>query len=372
MFTTVQIRNHERGLLFRNGDLVSPLPPGRHRFLNPPWDKARYKVEVFDTLKPRFEHPQLDILVRNDELRKLLTIVELGDTQRAVILRDARVFALLGPGKYAFWNTPARIDVELYDISALKLETPRLSQIIALPNAALLLEGVVVPEHEQVLIFRDGRFLEVVGPGQHTYWKGAGKVTWKAVDLREQVADVSGQEIISADKVSLRVNLLVTWQVNDVLASATRVPDAAQTLYREAQLVLREAVGTRTLDALLEAKDAVGREVRDMLATRMAELGISVRSVGMKDIILPGDMKVLFNQVIAAQKEADANLIKRREETAAARSQANTARLLAESPQLMRLKELELLKDVLSGTTATFVLGPSELAQQLQSLIATK
>src|SRR5205823_85143 len=99
------------------------------------------------------------------------------------------------------------------------------------------------------------------------------------------------------------------------------------------------------------------------------QLGVTVKSVGLRDIILPGDMKSLLNQVIAATKEAEANLIRRREETAAARSQANTAKLLAESPQLQRLKELELLKDVLAGTKATFVFARGDISEQVRTLV---
>ena len=112
--------------------------------------------------------------------------------------------------------------------------------------------------------------------------------------------------------------------------------------------------------------------MRAALSKRTAEFGVLVQSVGLKDIILPGDMKTLLNQVIAATKEAEANLIRRREETAAARSQANTAKLLAENPLLIRMKELEMLKDVLSGSNATFVLGNSDIADQLRVLTATK
>jgi regulator of protease activity HflC (stomatin/prohibitin superfamily) len=371
MFKTTLIRKHEVGLRFRRGDFIAPLAPGRHTLFTPPWDPTLEHIEVADTLKTRFDHPLLEVLIRDTELRTHLVVAELGDTQRAIVYRDGRVFQLSGPGKHAYWNTPAKVEIETFDITALKIDTPRLAQLIALPNASLFLEGVIVPEHEQALVFRDGKLLEVVGPGLHAYWKGNGKITWKAIDLREQVADVAGQEIISADKVSLRVNLLVTWQVTDVIASTSKAVDAAQTLYREAQLALRAAVGVRTLDTLLEAKDTVGREVRDMLASRTAELGLTIRSVGLKDIILPGDMKLLFNQVISATKEAEANLIKRREETAAARSQANTARLLAENPALLRLKELELLKDVLSETNTTFVLGQGDLIEQVKTLVAT-
>src|SRR5688572_27295842 len=177
---------------------------------------------------------------------------------------------------------------------------------------------------------------------------------------------------MTADKVTLRVNLLVTYSVVDPLKSVTTVADAAQALYRDAQLVLRAAIGTRALDALLSDKESVGGEVREALVRRSAEYGIAVRSVGLRDIVLPGDMKSLLNQVIAAQKEAEANLIKRREETAAARSQANTAKLLSENPLLARLKELEMLREMLSGTSTTFVFGGGDIADQVRSLVTAK
>jgi regulator of protease activity HflC (stomatin/prohibitin superfamily) len=162
----------------------------------------------------------------------------------------------------------------------------------------------------------------------------------------------------------------VTYIVSDVLRAVTASSDYAQALYREAQLALRAAVGTKLLDTLLADKESVGAEVRNALVPRAEQLGVTVKGVGLRDIILPGDMRTLLNQVVQAQKEAEANLIKRREETAAARSQANTAKLLAENPLLQRLKELELLKDVLSGTSATFVLGQGDLTDQLRSLVA--
>ena len=226
-----------------------------------------------------------------------------------------------------------------------------------------------VSDNETALLFRDGVLIEQLGQGLHVFWKGAGNIKWKALDLREQVADVAGQEIITADKVTLRVNLVVTWVISDpALATRTSV-SPEQALYREAQLALRAAVGTKVLDSLLADKEAVGGEVRAALAVRAAQLGLSVRSVGLRDIVLPGEMKTLLNQVIAATKEAEASLIRRREETAQVRSQLNTAKLLAENPQLQRLKELEILKDVLSGTNATFVLGQGDLTEQLRTLV---
>ena len=76
-------------------------------------------------------------------------------------------------------------------------------------------DGVRVGAHERALLFREGELIDQLGPGLHVFWKDAGQVTWKPIDLREQVADIAGQEIMTADKVTLRVNLVATFQVTD-------------------------------------------------------------------------------------------------------------------------------------------------------------
>ncbi len=372
----IRIRQHERGLWFRDGDFAELLMPGAHV-------KSRWllglgrgvngdKVEIADTLKTRFEHALLEVLLVNAQLREALQVVDLADGERAVVWKDDRLFAILGPGRYAFWKTAAKLNVETFSIESFRFEHAKLQTILASPDATKWFDGVMVSAEEDVLLYRDGILVDRLAGGLHVFWKGTGKVTWKTIDRREQVADVAGQEIMTSDKVTLRVNLLVTWVVTDAVKAVTSVGDYAQALYREAQLVLRAAVGTKTLDALLGDKEAVGAEVRQALAARAEAIGVAVKSVGLRDIILPGDMKTLLNQVIAATKEAEANLIKRREETAAARSQANTAKLLAESPQLARLKELEMLKEVLAGTKATFVFGNGDLTEQIRGLVANK
>jgi regulator of protease activity HflC (stomatin/prohibitin superfamily) len=370
MFFKIHIRRHERGLWFRRGDFHKLLGPGTHYNWGAFASASRDRVQVVDTLKTRFTHEQLEILARAPELRDELLTLDLADGQRALVWKDARLLGILGPGLHALWKSPAKLEVEVYSIDQFRFEHTKLQSILAQGEAAKWLDGVMVGNEEDVILFRDGVMIDRLGAGLHVFWKGTGKVTWKTIDRREQVADVAGQEIMTSDKVTLRVNLLVTYVVSDVVRAVTAVADYAQALYREAQLVLRAAVGTKTLDQLLGDKESVGKQVRESLASRAEALGVSVRSVGLRDIVLPGDMKEIMNQVIQAQKEAEANLIKRREETAAARSQANTAKLLADNPVLQRLKELELLKDVLANTKTTFVFGPGEIAEQVRGLIS--
>ena len=363
MLIQTRIRPHEVGLRFRHGELRDILLPGTHYKRPGTW------LETYDRLRIEFKHEFLDTLLENERLRSMLVVVDLADNERALVSQRGRLLYLLSPGRYVFWKQTDELVVETYDVTDIRFEHPNLSRILSNPAAEGLLRSISTGEHEQTLIYNNGELVELFGPGTYAYWIGAGNVTHKNIDKREQLLDIGGQEIMTSDKVTLRVNVLVSYCIADALLSATVVSDAAQTIYREAQLALRAAVGTRTLDDLLAAKSVVSDEVLGAIKDRAAEFGVEVRSAGIRDIILPGEMKSILNQVIEAQKQAEANLIKRREETATARSQANTARLMAENPVLRRMKELEQLQLVLAGTKATIVLGQGDIAQQIHQMV---
>jgi regulator of protease activity HflC (stomatin/prohibitin superfamily) len=183
------------------------------------------------------------------------------------------------------------------------------------------------------------------------------------------MTDVSGQEIMTADKVTLRLNAVVTYRIVDARKAVSATDDVRQALYRETQLALRAVVGARELDAFLTEKDAVSQDIENDVRRRASELGLEVTSVGIRDVILPGDMRDLMNKVTEAKKAAEANLISRREEVAAMRSQANTAKLLAEIPTLMRLRELEVLEKIASTGNLNVVLGEKGLADRVVNLL---
>ncbi|NRA56608.1 MAG: slipin family protein [Phycisphaerales bacterium] len=374
MLKTIRVRTLELGLWFRHGDLYRVLEPGVYRVPNVrPWSR-RDHIEVVDTLRPRFSHERLRALVSDQRLASRLTIVDLKDDERALVWIDGRLGAILSSGLHAFWSAPATVEVERYSVNDGRFVHPKLEAILAYPGGSSLLGGLRVDSHERVMLYRDGELVDELGPGLFVYWKGGASITWKSVDLREQVADIQGQEIMTADKVTLRMNLVVTHRVTDAVRAVTEVGDWEQSLYREAQLELRTAVGGRTLEQLLSTKDEVGSQIRNRLSARAAEFGVAVSGVGLRDVILPGDMKVILNEVIVAQKQAEANLIRRREETAAVRSQANTAKLLADNPQLSRLRELEALQEILKGAKTTFVIGSGQgsLGDQVTRLLRSE
>src|SRR5688572_8458669 len=202
MFTKIRIKQHERGLWFRHGDFRQLLQPGAYRFWSRLWNPAKDRVELFDTLKTKFEHPMLDVLLRHDRVLDALHVVDLTDVERALVWKDERLAYVLGPGRHAFWKEPYRLYVETFHVQngGFRFQHPRLPVVLQHPDATKYLDGVQVEAGAQVLLYRDGVLLDRLSEGLHVFWKGTGKIAWKTVDLREQVADVAGQEIITADK----------------------------------------------------------------------------------------------------------------------------------------------------------------------------
>src|SRR5688572_18307031 len=207
---------------------------------------------------------------------------------------------------------------------------------------------MIVEAYEKGLRFRDGRFVEVLEPGRYRIARFFVKERIEKVDLRQRTLILNGQEMMTLDKVTLRLTSLVTLRVKDPVAATLKVDNYAAQIYSDVQLALRDHIGALELDALLAAKSALGERILDEVKLRGNDYGVDVLNVGLRDIVLPGEMKAILNQVMEARKKAEAANIERREEVAATRSLANTAQLLEKNPTLMRLKELEVLERIAS------------------------
>lgn len=361
-----RVREHEVGLVFRAGVFRRLLDPGRHVVVDPLLETRIQKVSVRE---PWLDHPDLEVIVRSGALEGRARVLDLGDHERALVWIDGRLRRIVGPGLHAVWTVFHEVRAEVIDTRAVRFEHPELPVALRAEGAVVHLQTAVVAPGSVGLLFQDGRHLATLGPGVHAFWRGEGDVRVMPVDLREQALDVGGQEIMTADRVTLRLNALVAYRIADPVRAATEVEDAAQALYRQAQLALREVVGARELDALLAGKDEVARELTATLRSRAETFGVEVRALGIRDVILPGEMKEILNRVTEARKAAEAMLVTRREETAAIRSQANTARLYESNPTLMRLRELEVLEQVADKANLTVVLGEGGLAERVVKLL---
>ena len=365
-FQKVKIKSYEVGLYFRDGEFQKLLTAGEHWLFDP---LRKVRVDVVSQRTPWLQHEALDVIVKSGVLTGLAQVVDLKDHERALLWIEGRFSHILPPGLYAYWTGFKEVRVEVLDAREARFQHADFKAIVRSPLAAQVLDICAVERNHAGVAFVDGQYVESLPPGQYAWWRGVADAKVVAVDLREQALDVAGQEIITADKVTLRMNALVAYRIVDPRKAVTVTDGATQSLYREAQLALRALVGARELDALLTDKEAVGGEFEEHLRQRAGELGLEVVSAGVRDVILPGDMKDLMNRVTEAKKAAEANLIVRREETAAMRSQANTARLLADNPTLMRLRELEVLERIAASGKLNVVLGEQGLADRVVNLL---
>jgi hypothetical protein len=365
MIRILKIRNFENGLKFKNGKLVALLQPGWHLIKT----ICGETVEILKEKDLFVCSPEFDQIVKSGFLAEKTELVDLKDNQRALIWVDNRFYDLLNSGRCLIWKTIKDVRVETIDADKLRFEHRQLYRIASAPAARELLETIQVEQGEVALHFRDGRFVEKLDPGFYAYWKNFANLRFIKVALKEKILDLAGQEIISADKVSLRLNAVVSYRVVDALKFATISDTTEAMLYREAQLALRAVIGSRKIDELLAEKDQSAGEILAMLKSKGEEAGVEILSFGIRDVILPGEMREIMNRVVSAQKEAEANQIMRREETAATRSQFNTAKMLENNPTLMRLRELELIEKIALKSEMKLIVGEKGLSGSLVNLL---
>ena len=366
IFKRYKIRSYEMGLLFRDGEFRGLVEAGTRWFLDP---LGKVRVDVVSQRDPWLVHEKLDLIVKSGALAERAVVLDLKDHERALVWIENRFSHLLPSGLYAYWTGQKNVRVEVVDARNVRFEHDELKVIAKSPMAQRVLDVCTVNRDRVGVLFIDGRYIDTLGPGLYAFWKGQSESKVVEIDLRETMVDVGGQDIMTADKVTLRLNAVVTYKIVDARKAVSQTDDVRQALYRETQLVLRSVIGARELDAFLTEKDAVATEIEENVRRRAGELGLEIASVGIRDVILPGDMKDLMNKVTEARKAAEANLISRREETAAMRSQANTAKLLADNPVLMRLRELEVLEKIAAAGKLNIVLGEKGLADKVVNLL---
>jgi regulator of protease activity HflC (stomatin/prohibitin superfamily) len=343
VYTRISIRDDERAFLYRDGRFERLLEPGRHMHFD--FDR-RLSAEVMKVVRTELAAEKALLLARiePDIAAANLEIVQAGPTEVAIVSFDGEPKHLVLPNTTrAFWKAVTRVEVERIDTAAdMRIEKRHLDKLDAARTA--IVAASVVEAHEAGLLMVDGRLVERLPPGRHAFWTVGRTVKIVKLDLRPSPLEVTAQEIMTKDKISIRVTLTAFVRIVDPEKSVMATGDVPGTLYRLIQFAIREAVAQRSLDEILAARDTIDAEVRTFVTTRAGQLGAEVGEIGVKDVILPGDVRTLLNKVVEAERVAKANLIRRQEETAATRSLLNTAKLMENNPLLLRLKELEALE----------------------------
>ena len=357
------INENERGLLFQNGVFQRVLEPGKHRFF-----KASQKVELVRAEGlVKLDKRNIKLLMQHKDFAALVTAIDVPDYHIAIHSVDGKISDTLTTGEYFYWTIWQRHDFRLIDVS--KPETAGISAETFLHIPMKLYSKVEIFEGECGLLYYDGAFQRLLKSGTHYFWNGAVKVTCRKADLRTQQLEIAGQEILTADKVAVRLNFVCSYRVCDPVQQAGALQDFHGQLYSTVQLALRRYVGGYRLDELLEQKNDIADFVLTKLQGEQASLFVEFQEAGLKDMILPGEIRSIMNMVLVAEKTAQASVISRREEVASTRSLLNTAKLLDENETLRRLKELEYLERICDKVGTVSVSNGGPLLAQLQELV---
>jgi regulator of protease activity HflC (stomatin/prohibitin superfamily) len=203
---------------------------------------------------------------------------------------------------------------------------------------ALIFKRTIIFEHERGLKYSKGKFAGILMPGRyfHTF-----DTTIQRLDIRLRTITVGGQEVLSADGVSLKLSLVGQYEIADPNIAIHKVEFFQQALYIELQSTLREIVSSLKIDEVIAQRREIAAKLFELSEKRIAEIGLRLVWVNVKDIMFAGEFKKIFSQVVQARQEGLAALEKARGETAALRSLANAAKMIDSNPALMQLRFLQ-------------------------------
>jgi regulator of protease activity HflC (stomatin/prohibitin superfamily) len=189
----------------------------------------------------------------------------------------------------------------------------------------------VIFESHRGLLFEDGRFVKVLSPGRYKVrpddlWRRLLRkpvVSIREVDVRQRELTIKGQEILTSDKVAIRVSILVQYQVTDPRAAVLNVEQFVDRIYSDVQLAARRSLAGMTLEEILTNRTRLSEEILQDVQENAASYGVEIRRADVKDLIFPGNLQEVMNRVLRAERLSQAELIE-------ARTAAEKARIAAE------------------------------------------
>lgn len=359
----IRIASYQIGLVFKSNELVDILTAGTHIV----WGNK--KIEVLKS-KGTFKSAILsnDLLLENHQLSEWVEQIQVRDGELVLLFEEGIFLEVLPVGKYAYWKEQLKRTFLRVSLADLYVDAAINKVILESPKLKSYIRKLTVPHQNTGLLFVDGKFSELLEAGTYYYWQNNTLLEIKTVDTRVQQMEISGQELLSRDKATLRVSFFIQYEVVDLMKAVTVNKEYEKQLYLMVQFALRSFIGALSLDELLGRKDSLGQALVEPLAAKAASLGVRILSAGIRDVILTGEMKDIMNRVLVAEKRAEANSITRREETASTRSMLNTAKMMENNSILWKLKEMEYIERIADKIGTLSLSGNGNLIGQLKEI----
>ncbi len=217
----------------------------------------------------------------------------------------------------------------------------------------LLISIKQINQYERGVRFAFGKFSGIMQPG----WRLVLPIiqSYKKIDIRTKAVDVPDQNAITRDNVSVRVNAVIYYFVNDASKAMLEVEDFQYAISQYAQTTMRNIVGEVTLDELLSSRDKIADRIREIVDVETDEWGLKVKNVELKDVSLPQELERTIGKQAEAEREKRAVIITSEGELAAAQNMASAAKILAETPGALHLRTLQSINDMSSDQSNTVV-----------------
>jgi len=362
----VRVNAYEVALVFKQGAYLRMLKEGKY------WFWKNETVKIYNVTQPFNAPVELNILLQDAELADALQVIEVKDNEIVLHYENGLLKQVLTAGRYTFWKSVIQFEFVRADISKVEITENIDRATLQHKLVAPYVRNYTVESYEQGVLYIDGKYVQTLQSGVYFWWKNGIVIGVIKLDIRQQHVEINGQEILTKDKAALRINAWAQYKVTDIEKAVLHNKDFSYQLYAIFQLALREYVGGLPFDELLEKKESITPFILEAVKAKTEVLGVEVSGFGIRDIILPGDVKEIMNQVLIAEKKAQANIIMRREETASTRSLLNTAKLMEENSMLWKLKEMEYVEKIADKISSISVNGNGVLIDQLKQILVSQ
>ncbi len=362
----VRINAGKVGLVFKSGNYFKVITEGKH------WLGFNQHVLVY-SLETAFASPiALELLLQDKTLAEMLDVIEVMDNELVLVFEKGNFKNILSAGRYVYWKGLIKREFTRVDLSKIYITEKIDKALFSRLELSKYIRTFEVSAYEKAILLVDDVYIKTLDGGTYRFWRNDTSIKIAKTDLRQLQLEIAGQELLTKDKAAIRINFYTQYKVTNIEKALLENKDYEKQLYIAMQLILRAYVGAYTLDELLERKENIAEAVFENVKTSANKLGVTVFNCGIRDVILTGDMKEIMNQVLIAQKKAQANIITRREETASTRSLLNTAKLMEENNMLYKLKEMEYVEKIAEKIGEITVSGNGNMVTQLKEIFSGK
>ena len=293
----------------------------------------------------------------------------------------------------------------------------RIAKATEKPRKVMAKFEIIIKDTHRGLRYVDGVLTDILEAGRYeipayvkpAWWRQRKpKVEIVLVDVRERDLTIKGQEILTADKVAIRVSIIVQFRVTDPRAALHQVENYEDRLYSDVQLAARRSLASMTLEEILTNRNQLSEDILSDVQGSAATYGVAIMRADVKDLIFPGNLQEIMNRVLTAERLSQAQLVEARTkaetqrieagaraesqrleaaariesqrlsaeaeaqeqqirtaaEVRALRDEAEAAALFTTHPALLRLRELETLRELGRNANARLYLNFDQIAKK--------